>query len=152
MGGATNLSATTVLSAAEGAELTIDGAVIGRGAIVSAGPGARISIGPGSLINDGSRLAASKEISIGRECQISWCVTIIDDDGHGFGPPPYSAPVFIEDHVWIGCNVTILKGVRIGAGSVIAAGAVVTRSCPPGSLVAGVPARVIRSGVSWRNP
>ena len=50
----------------------------------------------------------------------------------------------IEDGCWIGANVTILKGVTIGRGSVVAAGAVVTRSCPPYSIVGGVPARVIK--------
>ena len=50
----------------------------------------------------------------------------------------------VEDGCWIGANVTILKGVTIGRGSVVAAGAVVTRSCPPYSIIGGVPARVIR--------
>ena len=50
----------------------------------------------------------------------------------------------IEDGCWVGANVTILKGVTIGRGSVVAAGAVVTRSCPPYSIVGGVPARVIK--------
>ena len=50
----------------------------------------------------------------------------------------------VEDGCWIGANVTILKGVTIGRGSVVAAGAVVTRSCPPYSIVGGVPARVIK--------
>lgn len=54
------------------------------------------------------------------------------------------APVVIEDDVWAGANVTILKGVTIGRGSVIAAGAVVTKSCPPYSIIGGVPAKVLK--------
>lgn len=59
--------------------------------------------------------------------------------------PVNDAPVVIEDDVWAGANVTILKGVTIGRGSVIAAGAVVTKSCPPYSIIGGVPAKVIRT-------
>ena len=53
-------------------------------------------------------------------------------------------PVVIEDDVWIGGNVTVLPGVTIGQGSVVAAGAVVTQDVPPRTLVGGVPAKVIR--------
>lgn len=56
----------------------------------------------------------------------------------------YDLPVVIEDGCWIGANVTILKGVIIGRGSVVAAGAVVTKSCEPYSIIGGVPAKVIR--------
>lgn len=52
--------------------------------------------------------------------------------------------VVIEGDSWIGINVTILAGVTIGRGSVIAAGAVVTKSCPPYSIIGGVPARVLK--------
>ena len=58
--------------------------------------------------------------------------------------PENDAPVVIEDDVWTGANVTILKGVTIGHGSVIAAGAVVTKSCPPYSIIGGVPAKVLK--------
>ena len=51
----------------------------------------------------------------------------------------------IEDDCWIGANATILKGVTVGRGSVVAAGAVMTKSCPPYSIVGGVPARVIKA-------
>ena len=54
------------------------------------------------------------------------------------------APVVIEDNVWLGANVTVLKGVRIGRDSVVAAGSVVTRDLPAGVLAAGVPAKVIK--------
>lgn len=58
--------------------------------------------------------------------------------------PENDAPVVIEDDVWTGANVTILKGVTIGRGSVIAAGAVVTKSCPPYSIIGGVPAKALK--------
>ena len=55
-----------------------------------------------------------------------------------------TTPVTIEDDIWIGANATILPGVNIGRHSVVAAGAVVTKDVPPHSLVAGVPAKVIK--------
>lgn len=58
--------------------------------------------------------------------------------------PENDAPVVIEDDVWCGANVTILKGVTIGRGSVVAAGAVVTKSFPPYSIIGGVPARLLK--------
>lgn len=58
--------------------------------------------------------------------------------------PENDAPVVIEDDVWCGAHVTILKGVTIGHGSVVAAGAVVTQSFPPYSIIGGVPARLIK--------
>ena len=54
------------------------------------------------------------------------------------------AAVVIEDDVWTGANVTILKDVTIGRGSVVAAGAVVTKSCSPYSIIGGVPAKVLK--------
>ncbi|MEX2606844.1 MAG: hypothetical protein WD708_05820 [Kiritimatiellia bacterium] len=54
-------------------------------------------------------------------------------------------PIFIEDDVWIAGKVVITAGERVGTGSVIAAGAVVTRDVPPWSIVAGIPAKVIRN-------
>lgn len=148
-GPSTPRDATTIISVEPGGELLLDGATIGRGARLTVAPGAHLSMGAGSYLTDGSRIAATSRIEIGPGCAISWGVTIIDDDGHGFGPPPYHAPVRVGARVWVGCNVTILKGVDIGEGSVVAAGAVVTRGCPPRSLLAGVPARVVRSGVDW---
>ena len=55
-----------------------------------------------------------------------------------------TTPVVIEDDVWIGANVVILPGVRVGTHSVVAAGAVVTKEVPPHSIVAGIPAKIIK--------
>ena len=59
-------------------------------------------------------------------------------------------PITIGKHVWIGQNAMILKGVNIGDGAVIAAGAVVTKDVPAGCLAAGVPAKVIKKDVIWK--
>lgn len=67
-----------------------------------------------------------------------------ENDNGSINGNPYDLPVVIEDDVWVGANVTILKGVTIGRGSVVAAGAVVTRSCPPYSIIGGVPAKVLK--------
>lgn len=80
----------------------------------------------------------------------------MDDDGHqidwharhGYWPENpedrLGAPIILEDNVWIGTRAIILKGVTIGEGAVIGAGAVVTRSIPSTTLAVGVPAKVIR--------
>ena len=59
--------------------------------------------------------------------------------------PENDADVIIEDGVWVGCNVTILKGVRIGKGAVVAAGSVVTKDVLPYTIVGGIPANVIKN-------
>jgi acetyltransferase-like isoleucine patch superfamily enzyme len=149
LGKSTPKSDITVIVGDSKSIIALDGATIGRGAKLIVGTAAKLAIGDKTCISDGSMISAQNSITIGQNCAISFGVTIIDDDGHGFGLPPYSAPIVIEDDVWIGCNVTILKGVTLGKGSVVAAGAVVTKSCPPHSLIAGVPARVIKQEVRW---
>lgn len=59
-------------------------------------------------------------------------------------PAGYDHDVIIESDVWIGCNVTLLSGVTVGRGSIIAAGAVVTKNAPPYSVYGGVPAKLIK--------
>ena len=148
-GGATPAGDTTVLSMKTGSTLALGGASIGRGTQIRIGKSARLSVGAGTYVNDGCRVFVRRSVSIGARCAIAWNVTILDDDEHGFHPPPFDAPVAIEDDVWIGCNVIVLKGVRIGAGSAVAAGSVVTKSCPPRSFVGGVPAKILRSDIRW---
>ncbi|WP_455637982.1 acyltransferase [Parabacteroides sp.] len=93
-------------------------------------------------------------IKVGNGVVIAPYVRMRDSDGHHFEYPGYekkgTAPIIIEDHVWIGLGVTILKGVTIGEGSVVAAGSVVTKSFPPRCLVGGNPAKILRENISWR--
>ena len=109
---------------------------------------------------------AEEKIDIGSHCLISWNVGIADSDFHPLEPAqrlidaqalaPYftdrpprpelkTAPVKIADNVWIGMNAVILKGVTIGENSVVAAGAVVTKSVEPNTIVAGNPAQVVKT-------
>lgn len=113
---------------------------------------ASISIGEQCFVNRDVKLVARRSITIGRRCEVGWDVSITDSDFHQLeGDRPATAPVVIGDHVWLGARATVLKGVTIGDGVVVAAGAMVVRDVPPKSLVAGVPARVVRHDVAWRN-
>lgn len=149
MGHGTDDRQQSLLSLSHHSRMELEEATIGRGCRFVVGRNATVSVGYGTYFNNESWVFASHSIMIGRRCAIAFKVLIMDDDGHGSGPPPYSAPIIIGDDVWIGCDSKILKGVEIGSGSIVASGAVVTRSCPPRSLLAGIPARVIRENVQW---
>ena len=64
-------------------------------------------------------------------------------------PGEYDKDVTVEEDVWLGVNVTLLSGVTVGRGSIVAAGAVVSKDVPPYSIVGGVPAKVIKENVMW---
>jgi len=115
---------------------------------LSAGPGATLRLGAGTFVNTGASISARASVDIGRRCQIANHVAIMDSDFHGIierDRPEPPAPIVIEDDVWVAVRATVLKGVRIGRGAVVAAGAVVVSDVPPWTLVAGVPARVVRT-------
>jgi maltose O-acetyltransferase len=110
--------------------------------------GGVLAIGPSTYINYGVSISAHDRVSIGRDCQIGNYTLIMDNDYHDMNDHLQlgeSRPIVIEDGVWLGARVTVLKGVRIGAGSVVGAGAVVTKDIPPRSFAAGVPAKVVRA-------
>ena len=104
-------------------------------------------IGENSRVN-GAHISCSHHISIGNNVRISPYVLILDSDFHDIEDhfsSGKSEPIIIEDNVWIASKATILKGVRIGQGAVIAAGAVVVKNVDPNTVVGGVPARFIKS-------
>jgi acetyltransferase-like isoleucine patch superfamily enzyme len=111
-------------------------------------PGGVLKVGPRTFINSGVSICAQQLVVIGENCAIGNYSLIMDTDFHKVGDHtewPLAKPVVIEDDVWIAARVTVLKGVRIGRGAVIAAGAVVTKDVPPYTVVGGVPAKVIRT-------
>jgi acetyltransferase-like isoleucine patch superfamily enzyme len=145
----------TYIKLSKNATCQINGRVkLGPGVRVILGPGAEFSIGDNTYITASSIIHCANTISIGRDCAIAWGTTILDTDFHSIiyedgKQNSISKPIKIGDKVWIGCNCTILKGVTIGDNSVIAANSLVNKDVPPNSLVAGNPAKVIKTGVSW---
>lgn len=134
------------------AQLIVNGPFsIFSGAHIIIANNAVLTLGSG-YINRSLRLKCFHSISIGNNVAISENVTIWDSDVHEVLRDNYirTSPVVIGNHVWIGTNVTILKGVQIGDNAIIAAGSVVTRSIPQNCMAAGNPAKVIRENISWR--
>lgn len=144
--------AATLFVMREEAKLTVDGPFdCYSGAQIYINKGAHLELGSG-YINHRLNLSCFEHITIGNNVVISENVTLRDSDDHAIEGAlrPMTQPIVIGDHVWIGMNATILKGVTVGDGAVIAAGAVVTRDVPARCLAAGVPARVIKENVSWQ--
>ena len=110
--------------------------------------GLNITVGRAVFIGYECAFTGHAPIDIADEVMIAHRVNLITA-GHPVEPDERrgfitAKPITIERNVWIGAAATILPGVTIGAGSVVAAGAVVTHDVPPATLVGGVPARVIR--------
>lgn len=136
-----------------------------RGELLIFANGGSITIGNNCYVGEGSRIWSASKIEIGNDVLISHNVNIIDSDSHELdyqerassfkelvskGHPKEkgsvkTAPILVEDHAWISYNVSILKGVHIGRGSIVAAGSVVTKDVKAFTIVAGNPAREIKS-------
>lgn len=113
-----------------------------------------ISIGDGTVINGPTSIISKAGIEIGRSCHIAMNTMIMDCDLHKYAfngekPKDTAKEIVIKDRCWIGHNVTILKGVTIGEGSIIGARSVVTKDVEARTMVAGVPAKKIRDKVIW---
>lgn len=105
----------------------------------------RISIGKGTVINKKCLLDGRMGVVIGDNVDIAQGVSIWTEQ-HDYNSPTYASiggTVVINDYVWIASNATVLPGVEIGRGAVVATCAVVTKDVPPMAIVAGVPAKVI---------
>ncbi|MRS03292.1 acyltransferase [bacterium] len=107
-------------------------------------PDAEIRIGTGCGFS-GTVIGCAKKIIIGDNVRCGANTLITDTDWHSNDPRTGpDAPVIIENNVWLGVNVTVLKGVTIGEGTIVGAGSLVTRSLPPGVSAAGIPAKVLK--------
>ena len=145
------------LFVARNASLEVDAFDVYAGSRINVNEGAVLRMGSGYMNYD-CVVDVFSSVTIGHNVVISERVAIRDSDNHVVWEKdnqtdkeakPMSSPVVIEDHVWIGMNAIILKGVTIGEGSIIAAGSVVNKDVPAHCMAAGVPAKVIKTGISW---
>lgn len=126
--------------------MDLDGCAIASGTWFG---GRKVAIGRGSFLNFGVWIEASRQVTIGKNVGVGHQVMICTST-HEVGPTsgragvPYGKSVTIEDGAWIGARATLLPGVTIGAGAIVAAGSVVTADVPPNVMVGGVPAKTIR--------
>ncbi len=144
-----------------GATLEVDAFDVYAGSRINVNQIAKLSLGSGYM-NYECVIDCFSSITIGHDVVISERVVIRDSDNHTIQSIATEteneqlsdeklsmAPIVIQDHVWIGMNVIVLKGVTIGEGAIVAAGSLVNKDVPPHSLVAGVPAKVMKTDVSW---
>lgn len=130
------------------------GSRVRRGARVFVARGALLQLGPGSTIGARSNINVMSSLVIGAGSDMSWDVEILDTDFHVIldehgVPRPMTKPIVIGDHVLIGARATLLKGVTIGDGAIVAACAVVTRDVQPNTIVAGNPAVPVGRTAGW---
>lgn len=119
------------------------------------GDGSTISLGSASRVNRHCLFVALEgaDITLGKECLLSNATirtcdmhSVLDGEGNRINP---SKSIVLEDRVWLAENTYVVKGVTIGCDSVVAANSVVVKSVPANVVVAGNPARVVKSGITW---
>ncbi len=129
------------------------------------GPRGLVTVGPYSVLNE-TYVICHERVTIGAHCLLSWGVVVSDSwhaaeapraarrsamvaaaaDPHRRLPPLRApAPVVVEDNVWVGFDAVVLPGVRLGRGCVVGCRTVVDRDVPPYAVLAGDPARVVRT-------
>lgn len=106
--------------------------------------GANLYANHGLVILDGAKVIFGKNVFIAPNCGFHTAGHPLDAERRNKGLE-YARPITVGDNVWFGAGVQVLPGVTIGEGSVVAAGAVVTKDVPPRTLVAGVPAKVVKT-------
>jgi len=137
------------LRVGDGAKLTLLGNQrLLSGHQIDIGPRAEIQFG-GGYINHDAKISCYHRLVIGRGTIVGEDVCIMDSDSHLLVGSARPTEILIGSHVWIGARVTILKNSILHDGVVVAAGSVVSGEFPCNSLIAGVPAKVIRENVKW---
>ncbi len=155
------MGSSSILNIAPGANLKLgEACYIGRQCEIA--PGGRITIGRSTSIQD--RAVILGDVAIGAYCTLAYNVYMSSGNHvidwrpalplkvQDIRAPANSSPVTLEEDCWLGNNVFVKAGIRIGRGAVVGANSVVTRDVPPYAIVAGSPARIIRSRLIYAPP
>ncbi|WP_049778073.1 acyltransferase [Caldicellulosiruptor owensensis] len=136
--------------------MIINGKVtLGPGVSIYVGKNAKLIINNNTYITGESKIYCKNYIEIGENCAISFNVVIMDSDLHNIWIKDEiinkDKPVIIKNNVWIGCNVTILKGSIIDDGAIVGAGCIVNKYINSNCIAAGNPCRIIMDNIyKWR--
>lgn len=137
-------------------EVILDGKVsLGSGCRISVASDAILRFGNNFSMTGNSSIVCQKNICFGNDCLLSWDILIMDSDFHKIfnlqGETVNApSPIRIGNHVWIGCRSTILKGVQVADHSVIAAGAIITKTLPDTHSIYGGNNLKLKSGIGWK--
>ena len=131
-------------------EVVFEGdAYFGQGSKVSVGSNGRLSVGSGFRNTAKGEFVCHAKMRLGTGSLVSWDTLLMDTDFHQVDSKPVSEPVLLGDNVWVGCRCMLLKGAVVPDGSVVAAGATVTKALGPRSTLFGGVNKVLRAGIKW---
>lgn len=160
LGEGASLNFSGSLCLGENTSITLErNAVMNLGSDCTIGPGSQIYLREGAefFVGDRARFGRTTvqgflRIEVGKDFLSAHDLVLRDGDGHdisGLEAPNAPKAISIGEHVWIGEQVALLKGAKLGFDSVVARGSIITKEFPPSSLVGGAPARLLRSGIAW---
>lgn len=148
---------TILLKLGKNSILTIEGDLeLGNGVRISLSKGAQLNLGGKSIestskITGDTFIMVNKKLEIGKDFLCAWGVFITDSDWHQINNQPHQSDVYIGDHVWIANNSSVLKGTTIQENCVVASNTkLINAIYPSNSLIAGTPAKVVKSDINWR--
>lgn len=147
---------TTIITEKGGYILFRGAASIGRGTALCANAGS-IVIGDKFSCNVNCFIYSQKKIVFGEDVLLGWEISVRDNDGH----PIYDhnrnvinepKEIYFDDHIWVGSYADILKGVNLSSGTIVATRSLVTKSFnEKNSVIAGIPAKIVKSNVFWEH-